>query len=206
MIGKSCIGALHSDVSTAPRRSTNGLRTARTEQKSPGCKNCNNLFEYSVMRACLNCQKRKSRCVQNGTARCRYCTRTGKICSFDTPPSRTPLTRNNLDDAERQCARLKDLIRSINPAVNIDLELQNQNPTPPPDATTDHGALDDAGSSPQGPEWREGPLSPESSRLHDPQSADTDGMANLTTNSSGYLGMTTSASINYTSQPLTSWM
>lgn len=155
------------------------------------------------MRACLNCQERKSRCVQNGTARCRYCTRTGKICSFDKPPSRTPLTRNNLDDAERQCARLKDIIRSINPAINVDLELQN--PTPPPDTTTAHNALDDSESSPQGPEWREGLLSPESSHLHDPQTADTDGMANLTTNSSGYLGMTTWASINYTCQLLTPW-
>lgn len=156
------------------------------------------------MRACLNCQKRKSRCVQNGTARCRYCTRTGKICSFDKPPSRTPLTRSNLDDAERQCAKLRDLIRSINPTINIDLELQNR--APPPDATIDQSALDDPGSSPQGPEWREGPLSPESSRLHDPQFVDTDGMANLTTNSSGYLGMTAWTSNNYTSQRLTSWM
>ncbi|KAK7431020.1 hypothetical protein QQZ08_002550 [Neonectria magnoliae] len=78
-------------------------------------------------RACLNCQKRKSRCLlsQNGDKPCAYCSRTGKICSFVNPPNRTPLTRRNLDAAELRCAQLQSLLQSLHPQLNVDLAIAN---------------------------------------------------------------------------------
>lgn len=63
-------------------------------------------------RACLECQRRKTRCVLNGDSRvCSYCSKASKTCLFDKPPSRTPLTRKNLDAVEARCEELERLLR-----------------------------------------------------------------------------------------------
>lgn len=63
-------------------------------------------------RACLQCQKRKTRCVPLGDADqpCQYCERSQRACVFSQPPSRTPLTRKNLQDAEARCRELEFLL------------------------------------------------------------------------------------------------
>lgn len=78
-------------------------------------------------RACLNCQKRKSRCQPNanGFGPCSYCDRVGKDCSFVNPPDRTRLTRANLDALERRCNQLQALVRSLHPDLDIDVAIAN---------------------------------------------------------------------------------
>ncbi|KAK3679729.1 hypothetical protein LTR78_000105 [Recurvomyces mirabilis] len=66
-------------------------------------------------RACIECQKRKTKCLvaAPGTdaQSCAYCSKVGKNCVFVEPSLRTPLTRQNLDDAEARCARLEALLQ-----------------------------------------------------------------------------------------------
>ncbi|KAL4896804.1 fungal-specific transcription factor domain-containing protein [Aspergillus ambiguus] len=70
------------------------------------------------LRACTECRKRKSKC--SGTPPCTFCSRTKRPCIFGRVPSRTPLTRKNLDRIEQRCAGLTALIQSLNPDVDID--------------------------------------------------------------------------------------
>ncbi|KAJ5090887.1 transcriptional regulatory protein C1F7.11c [Penicillium argentinense] len=137
-------------------------------------------------RACVNCQKRKSRCLQGSEAgNCSFCEKTGKICSFEGPPSRTPLTRKNLDAAERRCTQLRALLRSLNPDLNIDSALESraeaQIAQPQPLEEVNE-------STPDSYEWHEGSLSPEDKSSNWDDSMATDGMATLSTTDSGYLG------------------
>ncbi|VUC36540.1 unnamed protein product [Clonostachys rosea] len=144
-----------------------------------------------VARACINCQKRKSRCVRsvgrNGGrsddgAPCSYCLQTGKSCSFESPPDRTPLTRNNLDAAELRCAQLRSLIKSLNPDLDIDSALGQQAPSPSSYQATE--AAWDA-STLHEYEWHEDSLSPEAEHH---RLVGSDGMATISNNDSGYLG------------------
>ncbi|KAL3468124.1 fungal-specific transcription factor domain-containing protein [Aspergillus heterothallicus] len=64
-------------------------------------------------RACTEC-----RC--SGISPCQYCSRTNKQCVFNRAPSRTPLTRRNLDEAEHRCAKLVALLRRLDPEIDID--------------------------------------------------------------------------------------
>ena len=76
-------------------------------------------------RACLECQKRKTRCVQNGRdASCTYCARAGKRCVFEAPPSRVALTRKNFDALERRCNQLEQLLGKLGRGINLDAELE----------------------------------------------------------------------------------
>lgn len=73
-------------------------------------------------RACLQCQKRKTRCVPNNNngsdaTTCSYCAKMSKACVFETPPTRTPLTRRNLDAAEARCKELERQLRQVQPAM-----------------------------------------------------------------------------------------
>ncbi|KAF4552201.1 Fungal specific transcription factor domain-containing protein 3 [Elsinoe fawcettii] len=73
-------------------------------------------------KACTNCQLRKTRCfpaAKKGHP-CRYCARAGKSCTVAAPPSRTPLTRKNIDAIEQRCAALAQLIQSLDPDINIE--------------------------------------------------------------------------------------
>lgn len=143
----------------------------------------------SVLRACINCQKRKTRCFRNGseTDPCSYCSRKGKTCSFENPPDRTPLTRKNLDAAESRCTQLRSLLRSLNPELDIDAALDQLRS----EQDVAHSPIEGENTelTPDSYEWYEGSLSPEHSMLDRDNAITTDGMATLSTNDSGYLGM-----------------
>lgn len=76
----------------------------------------------SLLRACTECQRRKSKC--SGSAPCSFCSKTRRKCLFDAPPERTSLTRKNLDESEARCKSLEALLRSLNPEVDIDSLLE----------------------------------------------------------------------------------
>lgn len=62
-------------------------------------------------RACLQCQKRKSKCVpRDADQPCEYCAKSQRECTFPQRPPRTPLTRRNLQDAESRCQELESLL------------------------------------------------------------------------------------------------
>lgn len=148
----------------------------------------------TTVRACVNCQKRKSRCMRGSAANdpCSYCAKTGKTCSFEKPPDRTPLTRKNLDAAELRCKQLQGLIKSLNPELDINSafeETQVQQDSVGHEDDGGGGSLhsppgDSDEVTPHSYEWHEGSLSPEfKSSTHE-----NDGMAMLPTHDSGYLG------------------
>lgn len=143
-------------------------------------------------RACVNCQKRKSRCVRSTIAddsACTYCARAGKPCSFETPPDRTPLTRRNLDASEARCAQLTSLLRSLHPELDIEASL-TQILRPNPEQAGQH---EESSEPPHEFEWHEPALLSDGSSPDDPEGLG-DGMANLATSDAGYLGMTLYAS------------
>ncbi|KAF4920926.1 Regulatory protein GAL4 [Colletotrichum viniferum] len=109
---------------------------------------------------------------------------TGKTCSFESPPDRTPLTRKNLDAAELRCTQLQNLLRSLNPDLDIESALnQPENQRLENDDSSNTPEESDE-VTPHSYEWHEGSLSPEyKSSTHD-----NDGMAMLSSHDSGYLG------------------
>lgn len=135
-------------------------------------------------RACLQCQKRKTKCVFRGMNpdACIYCTKTHKRCIFEAPPSRTPLTRKNLDAVERRCAQLEAQLRALDPNLKLETSLEgddreiSEEPPLPTDARE---------SSPgEDYEWNEA----EASNHAKPANVENDGMATISTAASGYLG------------------
>ena len=138
-------------------------------------------------RACINCQKRKTRCLRVGSdsGSCSYCLRKGKACSFDSPPDRTPLTRKNLDAAEYRYTQLRSLLRSLNPEIDIETALEHLGAEDAP-LSPSHAANNDL--TPDSYEWHEGSLSPELVTPDQSNAITTDGMATLQTDDSGYLG------------------
>ncbi|UNI24567.1 hypothetical protein JDV02_010302 [Purpureocillium takamizusanense] len=143
------------------------------------------------MRACLNCQRRKTRCLRSNTENgpCSYCLRAGKSCSFDTPPDRTPLTRRNLDAAERRCAQLQSLLQSLHRDIDIESVLKQHAGLASCAATAQEAEDGDQDASPPNRyEWHEGSLSPGFDSPEHGLSVATDGMAVLATSDAGYLG------------------
>ncbi|KAL2874812.1 hypothetical protein SGCOL_010068, partial [Colletotrichum sp. CLE4] len=147
-----------------------------------------------TVRACVNCQKRKSRCMRGSAANdpCSYCAKTGKTCSFERPPDRTPLTRKNLDAAELRCKQLQSLVKSLNPEFDINSAIEETRVQQDLVGNEDDGGGSSLHSppgdsdevTPHSYEWHEGSLSPEfKSSAHE-----NDGMAMLPTHDSGYLG------------------
>lgn len=144
-----------------------------------------------AMRACINCQRRKARCLRrsSGTGPCSYCSRTGKACSIEDPPDRTPLTRKNLDLAELRCAQLRSLLQSLNPDVDIDsalasLESDRNSAASQPPETNDE-------APPHSYEWHEdSPSAADDSIIEDDDAIGNDGMATLSRADAGYLGIT----------------
>lgn len=137
-------------------------------------------------RACLQCQKRKTKCIQDrGSAACTYCTRARKECVFEEAPSRTPLTRKNLDALERRCRHLEDLLRSLGQRTNVEIEVNGAYSGQ--EVRRANNEVGDAESEEY--EWHESPASagPKASHL-----AESDGMASMAVESSGYLGMASS--------------
>lgn len=133
-------------------------------------------------RACLACQRRKTRCIPCGDDQpCEYCNKTGKQCHFAEPPTRTPLTRKNLDALESRCQHLESIIE----------DLRASNALPPSNADNpNNGAPGDskpaAGSA---YEWNEN-QGPKSWSATPPEEEERDGMVlNAAANrTSGFLG------------------
>lgn len=165
------IGAEHSDnVGTYPTApAMNDTRPARTANP----------------RACLQCQKRKTKCIQDPrSASCTYCTRARKECTFEEAPSRTPLTRKNLDALEQRCKRLENLVRSLSQGVNVEAQMGQAGEEQ--DASRLRNESNDAGdAASEEYEWHE---SPASTGPKTPHLAGNDGMASMAVESSGYLG------------------
>ncbi|KAL4808291.1 fungal-specific transcription factor domain-containing protein [Aspergillus unguis] len=111
--------------------------------------------EPAELRACTECRKRKSKC--SGTNPCSYCAKSNKACVFGPRPSRTPLTRRNLDAAEVRCSSLLSLLHRLNPDVNIEDALQTVSvdeypgPVGPQEIETESGSPGSA----HGFEWNE---------------------------------------------------
>ncbi|CAM1509711.1 Fc.00g000460.m01.CDS01 [Cosmosporella sp. VM-42] len=145
-------------------------------------------------RACINCQRRKSRCrgASAGNGPCSYCARTGKACSFEDPPDRTPLTRKNLDAAEHRCTQLRALLRSLHPDLDIDSALRRLGLEQ--DASK-QGLQEIGESTPHHYEWHECSLSPGCKPSSQQGAMATDGMATLSTTDSGYLGSSSGSQI-----------
>ncbi|KAL4821870.1 fungal-specific transcription factor domain-containing protein [Aspergillus spinulosporus] len=122
---------------------------------------------------------------KQGTSPCAYCAKTNKPCVFGPRPSRTPLTRRNLDAAETRCTSLLSLLRKLNPEVDIENALRTVAPESEyhqyPQSVEPLEPEPDPGSpgSSRDFEWNE------ASTSHPP-----DGMVSLPTASaeSGYLG------------------
>lgn len=175
-------------------------------------------------RACTNCRKRKSRC--NGSVidgrRCTYCAKTGKECSFEEPADRTPLTRKNLDAAERRCTQLKSLLQSLNPDLDIEAALAKLEVSPSdangygndstgswPGSDPANAQQADDSSQDEGDEteearygWQEDFCPDSVGPRDDASSADArdtepkeDGMGTFSTSDSGYLGSSSASSL-----------
>lgn len=143
-------------------------------------------------KACVECQKRKSRCT--GTTPCSYCSKAGKKCVYEAPPSRTPLTRRNLDEAERRCEQLTAVLRSLHPDIDLEsvLRQSTRSGKRPVEETEFSRKLshDDNLEEPSDEyEWDEAPLSSLKDASKGPAQLG-DGMALLPTKrgESGYLG------------------
>ncbi|KAH7259407.1 fungal-specific transcription factor domain-containing protein [Fusarium redolens] len=153
----------------------------------------------SQLRACLNCQKRKSRCQPslNGPGPCSYCARAGKDCSFVNPPDRTRLTRKNLDAMEQRCNKLESLIRSLHPDMDIDVALANLEAGQEAIRRTEQES-DDESPEHEEPaheyEWSEPSLPPDFDSQNDEAGA-MDGMATLNSLDAGYLGSSSGANL-----------
>lgn len=144
-------------------------------------------------RACRECQKRKTRCMSSRanseSPTCSYCRQAGKLCTFDALPSRTSLTRKNLDAAESRTRQLESLLRTIRPDLDIDSALHDV-----VDASV-HSDADgneprDKQPSPRSAdefEWHETALSDATGGTKDGTRIG-DGMANTVAQDAGYLG------------------
>ncbi|KAF5585242.1 C6 transcription factor [Fusarium pseudocircinatum] len=153
----------------------------------------------SQLRACLNCQKRKSRCQPsvNGPGPCSYCARAGKDCSFVNPPDRTRLTRKNLDAIELRCNRLEALIRSLHSDMDIDAALANLESGQEVIKRTEPESDDDSPEHEEPAheyEWSEPSLPPDFDSQND-EAAAMDGMATLNSLDAGYLGSSSGANL-----------
>src|ERR1700759_1474308 len=77
-------------------------------------------------RACIHCQRRKTRCVSDGQSKsCLHCIKAGKECIIEKPPPRTSLTRKNLEAAEARCTQLETLLRRLHPDLKLEDEISN---------------------------------------------------------------------------------
>ncbi|KAG4432882.1 hypothetical protein IFR05_011628 [Cadophora sp. M221] len=155
-----------------------------------------NKSETGQLRACLECQKRKSKCT--GETPCAFCARTHRSCLYMARPVRTPLTRKNLDAAQQKCDKLIVLLRSLNPDVDIENLLKNgipstKQPTNNPSPKSPQQMDQTSPGSSHDYEWHEAPLSSDVEQVQ----SSRDGMALLSTDpsESGYLGSSAGSSM-----------
>lgn len=144
--------------------------------------------------SCLECRSRKSRC--SGTTPCLYCSKAKKQCLYEAVPSRTSLTRRNLDESERRCEVLRSLLSSLNPGLDIEAALQQAKQAAEPNATVPSLENLDVAPVLKEFEWRETPLLSKPERSVGSSDAG-DGMASLPANTgtSGYLGSSSGSSL-----------
>jgi transcriptional regulatory protein GAL4 len=169
----------------------------------------------ALERACLHCQRRKTRCVPEGNNRsCRYCAKVGKNCVFSGPPARTALTRKNLNAIESRCRLLEAHLKRLQPSLDLEdltgarhdlegvdgpenvlataVESDAQGPLPSGISSIQRSAQNPTRSSTQESardfEWQESFDSGSGDGIHH---EGRDGMASLTatSNDSGYLGI-----------------
>lgn len=146
-------------------------------------------------RACAECQKRKTRCLgsRDDSQTCSYCRRAGKPCTFEALPSRTPLTRKNLDAAEKKNRQLEALLRAIRPDLDLGFDSAVRHAGEASlDSDADENEPPNKEQSPRSSdefEWHETALSEVASGSRDGIGIG-DGMANLPAKSqeAGYLG------------------
>lgn len=159
-------------------------RLSPTEAQMPASRTTR---KASSDRACLECQKRKTKCVvaAEGQA-CTFCTKTSKSCVFEDPQHRTPLTRRNLDAVETRCKELEAQIQRLQEANEAGAAVENSLPMPRVRAISQsHSVTEGVPSASY--EWTE-VLDP-GGENHNGEYAQ-DGMASLARrgNGSGYLG------------------
>ncbi|KAK9452565.1 fungal-specific transcription factor domain-containing protein [Dipodascopsis uninucleata] len=70
-----------------------------------------------ILWACNECKRRKSKCV--GSPICDYCSKTNRLCVYDTRPSRLPLTRKNIDFLQKRCRDLERTLEKLHPNTDI---------------------------------------------------------------------------------------
>jgi transcriptional regulatory protein GAL4 len=104
------------------------------------------------LKACLECQKRKSRCT--GEVPCAFCHKAKRSCVYTPRPQRTPLTRKNLDAAEQKCQKLASMLKSLNPDVDIESLLKDSETS----INSQLASLSSAGTSPPAPTGSSRPM------------------------------------------------
>ncbi|PWY82332.1 hypothetical protein BO83DRAFT_395474 [Aspergillus eucalypticola CBS 122712] len=163
----------------------NRTRLKSETQKLRACVECR------VANTVLTCSKRRkskftAKC--SGTAPCSYCSWTQKRCRFERVPSRTPLTRKNLEEKEQLCEKLMTLVRNLGPNIDIEEALKELAGAGQGHDTneTDHNSLLGVSPGAKSPtplenfEWNEGPMT----SSHPPNKS-LYGMASLPTEGSG---------------------
>jgi transcriptional regulatory protein GAL4 len=129
------------------------------------------------------------------TQACSYCTKAGKRCNFEVPPSRTSLTRKNLEAAEHRCKQLEALLRSLKPEIDLETALkehsENSDPSELPIELKSQEHRSSVSSDEY--EWHEASLSSTAGTNKDEEIV-RDGMANMPAelSKSGYLGIQSS--------------
>lgn len=143
----------------------------------------------SNTKACLECQKRKTRCIDvDNSRRCLYCARTNKTCTYSAASARTPLTRKNLEKAEKRCVQLSKLVLSLKPDIDLDAAVAQLESDSPHEPSPTAGTPADDQPQRREHEWREPELSFEPH--YEQRSGTLDGMASLPTDKhgAGFLG------------------
>lgn len=140
-------------------------------------------------RACLECQKRKTKCVAAPEGEiCAYCQKANKTCVFEGPQERTSLTRRNLDAAEARCRELELLLEELQTTTSTGAE--QREPVQTQEIRHEPRRQQNTEDPPSGPyEWNEG-LDAEANDPSPDGEYARDGMASLIRqgNGSGYLG------------------
>ncbi|KAF3071402.1 hypothetical protein CFAM422_006073 [Trichoderma lentiforme] len=154
----------------------------------------------AILQACLECQKRKTRCIRNDRNQsCTYCARTGKDCVFEAPPSRVALTRKNFDALQEKCNHLEALLLRVGgDSSRLDnlgsLEAELNKLPSLPDAEAESDGSDGQGSPEGHLDWSE-TLSGTGLKATD--QVKDNGMALISAQSSGYLGINKLMRVSY---------
>lgn len=184
---RQAIGSRSSEVcilDIAYSHPTPGLRLhVSSECTIPTMPASRSVRRSTTEKACNECQRRKTKCVLSQDGPCDFCRRAGKACVFDEPPQRTPLTRQNLDQAEARCRQLEQVLQQRETEMTPSAASRHDQQQPKLRAN-------ESGDGNADYEWNE--ASDPEAREHSSDSDHArDGMAALTSRNSGsgYLGI-----------------